>query len=178
VGELAFELHHPRSRGPELWEALMRAGASFDIRPHGLDALETLRLEKGHVYLGQDSLPDDTPAKLGLGHAVAMGKPWFVGKSALERLSALPATRRLAGLAFDRAPNDVAELRGAPLMTDGDVVGRVTSAERSPVLDRAIGLGWIREDAASRAPDLRVGPAVARVVPTPFYDPEGSRVRA
>jgi sarcosine oxidase subunit alpha len=178
VGELAFELHHPRSRGPALWESLMRAGASFDIRPHGLDALETLRLEKGHVYLGQDSLPDDTPAKLGLGHAVAMGKPWFVGKSALERLSALPATRRLAGLAFDRAPNDVAELRGAPLMTDGDVVGRVTSAERSPVLDRAIGLGWIREDAASRAPDLRAGPAVARVVPTPFYDPEGSRVRA
>jgi sarcosine oxidase subunit alpha len=55
VGELAFELHHPRSRGPELWGALMSEGRSFDILPHGLDALELLRLAKGHVYVGQDT---------------------------------------------------------------------------------------------------------------------------
>ncbi len=74
VGEVAFELHHPRSRGPELWEALVRQGDGLGIRPHGLDALELLRLEKGHVYVGQDTMPDDTPAKLGLAWAVAPGK--------------------------------------------------------------------------------------------------------
>jgi sarcosine oxidase subunit alpha len=136
-----------------------------------------LRLEKGHVYLGQDTLPDDTPAKLGLGWAVDMTKPWFVGKAALERLAELPPTRRLAGLKFEGAPADGAELRGAPLTVDGSVVGRVTSAARSPVLDRAIGLGWIRGGEDGFPTELGAGSAVARVVPTPFYDPEGARVR-
>jgi sarcosine oxidase subunit alpha len=143
VGELAFELHHPRSNGPRLWTSLQRAGRDEGVSPFGLEALELLRLEKGHVYLGQDTLPDDTPAKLGLARAVDMTKPWFVGKAALERLAELPPTRRLAGLVFEGA-TDGAGLRGAPLTVGAAVVGRVTSAERSPALDRAIGLGWIR----------------------------------
>ena len=52
VGELAFELHHPRSNGPELWASLQRAGRDLGVSPFGLEALELLRLEKGHVYLG------------------------------------------------------------------------------------------------------------------------------
>jgi len=181
VGELAFELHHPRSRGPELWDALVREGAAWELRPHGLDALELLRLEKGHVYLGQDTLPDDTPAKLGMAWAVAMDKEWFVGKRALERIAQLPLARRSVGLGFDGPPEDVAELRGAPLLVDGRVAGRVTSAEWSIVLDRAIGLGWIRASSEGEFPsafdvagDSRTR---ARVVPTPFYDPAGERLR-
>jgi sarcosine oxidase subunit alpha len=177
VGELAFELHHPRSRGPELWAALMREGQACDILPHGLDALELLRLEKGHLYLGQDTMPDDTPAKLGLSRAVDMGKEWFVGKPALERMASLPASRRLVGLGFDGGPEETAELRGMPITLDGAVVGRVTSAERSIALDRAIGLGWIRSTGDGLPTELRAGTAAARVAPTPFYDPEGVRVR-
>ena len=177
VGELAFELHHPRSRGPELWDALLRAGEAFQVSAFGLDALEVLRLEKGHVYLGQDTLPDDTPDKLGLGWAVDMTKPWFVGKPSLERLARLPRTRRLAGLEFDHAPADAAELRGVPLTVGDTIVGRVTSSASSPVLDRAIGLGWIRSGDEGFPTELRAGSTVGRVVPTPFYDPEGARVR-
>ena len=177
VGELAFELHHPRSRSPELWDALLRAGEAFDVSALGLDALEVLRLEKGHVYLGQDTLPDDTPDKLGLGWAVEMTKPWFVGKPSLERLARLPRTRRLAGLAFDHAPADAAELRGVPLTVGDSIVGRVTSSASSPVLDRAIGLGWIRSGDEGFPTELRAGSTVGRVVPIPFYDPEGARVR-
>ena len=177
VGELAFELHHPRARGPELWHALLREGTVDGISPFGLRTLEILRLEKGHVYLGQDAMPDDTPAKLGLGWAVDMTKPWFVGRTALERLSATPMTRRLVGFEFDGAPAEAAELRGAPLSVAGAIVGRVTSAERSPALDRAIGLGWVRTGGQGLPTELQAGPAVARVVSTPFYDPEGTRVR-
>jgi sarcosine oxidase subunit alpha len=180
VGELAFELHHPRSRGPELWGALVREGADWDLRPHGLDALELLRLEKGHIYLGQDTLPDDTPAKLRLSWAVAMDKEWFIGKRALERIAELPLARKSVGLEFDRPPENVAGLRGAPLLEDGRVVGRITSAERSIVLDRPIGLGWIRasEGRFPAAVDVAGDVGVrARVVPTPFYDPRGERVR-
>ena len=177
VGELAFELHHPRSRGPELWAALTHAGRTFDILPHGLDALELLRLEKGHLYLGQDTMPDDTPAKLGLSWAVDAGKGWFVGQPALDRVASLPASRRLFGLEFDGGPADVAELRGTPITVDGVVAGRVTSAERSIALDRAIGLGWIRATGEGFPTELRAGTAAARVVPMPLYDPEGVRVR-
>ena len=176
VGELAFELHHPRSNGPKLWTALQRAGRDVGVSPFGLQALEVLRLEKGHLYLGQDTLPDDTPAKLGLDRAVDMTKPWFVGKPALERLAELPPTRRLAGLTFEGA-FDATGLRGAPLTVGAAVVGRVTSAEHSPALDRAIGLGWIRRGPEGFPDELRAGEAVTRVVPTPFYDPEGTRVR-
>jgi glycine cleavage system aminomethyltransferase T len=105
-----------------------------------------------------------------------MTKPWFVGKGALERVAELPPTRRLAGLVFEGA-TDGAGLRGAPLTVGAAVVGRVTSAERSPVLDRAIGLGWIRRGGDGFPNELRAGGAVARVVPTPFYDREGARVR-
>jgi sarcosine oxidase subunit alpha len=178
VGELAFELHHPVRRGPELWRALDAQGRRWDQRPHGLDALELLRLEKGHVYLGQDTMPDDTPSKLGMPWAVDLSKPWFVGKRALERLADLPIGRRLVGFEFIGGPHDTASLRGEPLLVDGAVVGRITSAERSPALDRAIGLGWVRTIDGDVPDRLETAPgAEAVVVPTPFYDPEGGRMR-
>ena len=174
VGELSFELHHPRSRGPELWATIVERGAGFGLRPHGLDALEILRLEKGHLYVGQDTLPDDTPAKLGLGRAVAPGKR-SAATRALERLAALPLERKLVGLEFERGG---AELRGVPLQAGGRILGRVTSAARSPALERSIGLGWIRrEPGGGFSDELRANGITARVVPTPFLDPAGERLR-
>jgi sarcosine oxidase subunit alpha len=173
VGELGFELHHPRRRGPELWSALLEAGRDHAIRPHGLDALDVLRLEKGHIYLGQDTLPDDHPQKLGMEWAIDSGKERFVGKVALERMREFPLERKLVGLEFDRSPQ-----RGAPLSLDGLVLGRITSCATSDVLGKAIGLGWIRAVDAEFPSELRTGEATATVVPTPFYDPEGARLRA
>jgi sarcosine oxidase subunit alpha len=174
VGEVCFELHHPRSRGPELWAALLGEGAAFGLRPHGLDALEILRLEKGHLYVGQDTLPDDTPAKLGLDRAAAPADS-FAASRALERLAGLSIDRKLVGLEFDRGG---AELRGVPLRIGGRILGRVTSAARSPILERSIGLGWIRRDPDGGFPDtLHADRVTARVVPTPFLDPEGERLR-
>jgi sarcosine oxidase subunit alpha len=179
VGELAFELHHSRRRGPELWRALVAAGERWDLLPHGLDALELLRLEKGHIYLGQDTMPDDTPAKLRMPWAVDMAKPWFVGKQALERMAGLPLGRRQVGLAFEGVPGETSDLRGEPLLVADEVVGRVTSAERSPAVGRDIGLGWVRADGDGAFPERLTTASGARVavVPTPFYDPEGVRVR-
>ncbi|MEX0833992.1 MAG: glycine cleavage T C-terminal barrel domain-containing protein, partial [Actinomycetota bacterium] len=173
VGELAFELHHPRSRGVELWDALLDAGDEFGIRPHGLDALEVLRLEKGHPYIGQDTLPDDTPSKLGMEWALSMDKP-FVGRMALQRIGARPIERRLVGLRFEgeRIPP-----RGAPLWAGGLVAGRLTSSERSPVLGSGIGLGWVKRIEDEFPSSLLADGVSARVAATPFYDPEGSRLR-
>jgi glycine cleavage system aminomethyltransferase T len=172
VGELSFELHHPRGRSVELWDAVLAAGARWDIRPHGLDALDVLRLEKGHVYLAQDTMPDDHPAKLGLDWAIARDKADFVGKRALERIAAVPLERKLVGLRFDGSPQ-----RGHPLTVGGEIVGRVTSCADSEAAG-AVGLGWIRAVAGTFPTTLRAGALTAGVVPTPFYDPEGARLRA
>ena len=173
VGEVAFELHHPRSDAVALWDALLEAGADLGARPHGLDALDVLRLEKGHVYLGQDTLPDDHPAKLGLGWTVAMDKPAFIGKVALERMGSSPMERKLVGLDFAAEPQ-----RGAPLYVGDRVVGRVTSCARSEALGRWIGLAWLRAVEGVFPTRLRAGEVDAAVVDTPFYDPEGARLRA
>jgi len=173
VGELSFELHHPRARSIELWDALLEAGRPWDIRPHGLDALDVLRLEKGHVYLAQDTMPDDHPRKLGLERVVSMATDDFVGKRALERMDRLPLERKLVGLRFEGAP-----LRGAPLTQGGHVVGRITSCAVSEAVGGPIGLGWIRSVGDVFPETLRSGDATATVVPTPFYDAEGARLRA
>ena len=82
------------------------------------------------------------------------------------------------GLEFTGGPHDTASLRGEPLLVDEVVVGRVTSAERSPTLGRAIGLGWVRTHDAALPDRLETAPgAAAEVVSTPFYDPHGGRVR-
>lgn len=175
VGELSFELHHPRSQGVHLWNTLMATGADLGLRPHGLDALEVLRLEKGHVYIGQDTLPDDHPAKLGLDWAVAMDKPSFIGRVALERMAAIPLERKLVGLEFD---GDASVLRGVPLHAGDRVVGRVTSCAYSGALHRTIGLGWLRVVDGAFPLVLGAGETMATVVPTPFYDPQGTRPRA
>ena len=173
VGEVGFELHHNRSRGPDLFDALLEAGRVEGAQPFGLGALDVLRLEKGHLYLGQDTLPDDHPAKLGLEWAVAMDKPEFVGKPALERMGALPLERTLVGLRIDGEPR-----RGVPLSARGHVVGRVTSCARSEAARGTIALGWVRAVDGSFPTELVAGDAGATVVPTPFYDPEGERLRA
>ena len=151
VGELAFELHHQRGESEHLWDALVVAGQPWELRPHGLDALDVLRLEKGHVYLGQDTLPDDHPAKLGLGWAVAGGSG-FAGEAALLRMDALPLERRLVGLRFDGRP-----LRGSPLETDGRVVGRVTSCADSAAAGGPIGLGGSEPSTAGSRPPWAAG---------------------
>jgi sarcosine oxidase, subunit alpha len=173
VGELSYELHHPRGRSAELWEALVSSGARWDLRPHGLDALDVLRLEKGHVYLAQDTMPDDDPRKLGLGWAIGRHKGEFVGRRALERMASLQLERKLVGLRFDGVPQ-----RGHPLTVDGAIVGRVTSCAVSEAAGMPIGLGWIRASDGAFPGELRAGELTATVVPTPFYDPEGSRLRA
>ncbi len=172
VGELSYELHHPRGRSGDLWTALLEAGRTWDIRPHGLDALDVLRLEKGHFFLAQDTMPDDHPAKLGLDWAVTMRKPAFVGKMALERMAGLPLARKLVGLRFDGTPQ-----RGAPLTVDGAIVGRVTSCARSAAVGHPIGLGWIRTVDGEFPAALRAGGPTASVVATPFYDPSGVKPR-
>jgi sarcosine oxidase subunit alpha len=172
TGEAAFELHHSVDRSVELWHNLMWLGADLGIRPHGLQALFGLRLEKGHVIVGMDTELDTTPRRIGMDWAVRMEKPAFIGRAALERTAKLDDHRRWMGFTMDgQAPTE-----GSPILADGEIVGNVTGSWTSPLLGKALVLGW------QRKPPFRdrveIDGREATVAPTPFYDPEGHRARA
>jgi glycine cleavage system aminomethyltransferase T len=174
TGETAFELHHPIDGSVELWRALMRRGAEVGIRPHGLQALFGLRLEKGHVIVGMDTELDTTPRRLGMDWAVRMEKPAFIGRAALERTAKLEDERRWFGFAMDgEAPPEGSPIRS---ISDSEIVGNVTGSWTSPLLGKALILGWQRR--LPHAERVEIDGREAVVTPTPFYDPEGARARA
>ena len=87
-------------------------------------------------------------------------------------MALLPLERKLVGLRFDGPPQ-----RGAPLAVEGAIVGRVTSCAASDAVGAGIGLGWVRSIDGVFPESLSAGELTASVVPTPFYDPEGVRLR-
>jgi glycine cleavage system aminomethyltransferase T len=174
TGEAAFELHHPVDGSVALWRALMESGRDLGIRPHGLQALFGLRLEKGHVIVGMDTELDTTPRRLGMDWAVRMEKPAFIGRAALERTATLDDERRWVGFAMDgEAPPEGSPIRS---ISDSEIVGNVTGSWMSPLLGKALILGWQRHGRFDDRVEIDGREAV--VTPTPFYDPEGVRARA
>ncbi|MEX2183121.1 MAG: 2Fe-2S iron-sulfur cluster-binding protein [Chloroflexota bacterium] len=174
TGEASWELHHPVDRSIGLWQALMDAGRDLGIRPHGLQALFGLRLEKGHVIVGMDTELDTTPHRIGMDWAVRMEKPFFLGRAALERVGKLPDERRWVGFRMDGP----APVEGSPILhpENGDVIGNVTGSWYSPLMQRALMLGWQRRPPHPERVVIDGREAV--VTPTPFHDPEGHRARA
>jgi sarcosine oxidase subunit alpha len=175
VGELSFELHHASSESSVLWDALLTVGADLGILPHGTEALRTLRLEKGHLLIGQDTDLDASPDKLGMLGLVRLDKPDFVGREALRSILGRAPRRQLCAFEFegDRAPAE-----GAPLVVDGAYAGHLTSSRFSPVLAKGVTLGWV-ENRDGGIPRLVHADGLDGVrVDRAFYDPEGARVRA
>jgi sarcosine oxidase subunit alpha len=182
TGELGFELHHAASRSVELWDALVEAGRDLSLVPHGLEALKLLRLEKGHIIVSQDTDFDTSPAKVGLNWAVRMDKPFFVGRTSLERLASIPLIKRLVPIRFDgvSAPDE-----GAQLMLNGERIGYLTSSRYSHVLGYGVALGWVNLDAAGSLPatveavsDNGRRRGTGTIAHGAFYDREGARLRA
>lgn len=174
TGEISYELHHQSSQSEGLWRALMESGADLDVWPHGLEILEELRLEKGHILVGVDSLSDSTPRRLNHGWAVRMDKGDFLGRRAVARTSRMDPDRLLVGLEMDGAPPP----QGAILRVQGDYAGFVTSSSWSRVLGRSVMLAWLHARDGGFAGDILIEGRPARRVAAPFYDPEGRRARA
>jgi sarcosine oxidase subunit alpha len=175
VGELSYELHHASGQSTVLWDKLLEAGASEGISPHGLDALRLLRLEKGHVIIGQDTDVDSGPRNLGLDFAVKLDKASFVGRSGVLRNLEAPLRQRLVLLRFD----DGVPLEGAALFQNDQPVGQITSARLSPALGVGVALGWLRGTNGSFPDVVRCSDGeIGRVVSRAFYDPDGIRLRA
>ena len=179
VGELGYEIHAPASQGEAMWDALMDAGRPHGIRSFGVEAQRLLRLEKGHIIIGQDTDGETTPYEADMTWAVSRKKPFFVGERALQIQMRRPLARKLVGFTI-RDP-DVPVPEECHLVIRGSsIVGRVTSAARSPMLGRTIGLAYVAPDQSEPGQmiDIRVhrGRMIeGEVVSLPHFDPENKR---
>jgi sarcosine oxidase subunit alpha len=183
VGELGYEIHVPADRAAYLWDALMEAGKDHDIRPFGVEAQRLLRLEKGHIIIGQDTDGLTQPDEAGLEWAVKMDKTFFVGKRSVEIVRKRGARQKLVGFELDPAGAATAPRECHLVIRNGTIAGRVTSVNFSDTLGKHVGLAFVAPDMTAEGTPFFIradgGTMVqARVVPTPFYDPAGARQKA
>ena len=178
VGELGYEVHAPAAAGEALWDALIEAGAGAGLRPFGVEAQRLLRLEKGHILIGQDTDGLTNPVEAAMAWAISRKKPFFVGGRSIE-IQARRIERTLVGFTLpDPAAPTPKECH--LVIRDGAIAGRVTSCARSPTLERVVGLAYVAPDQAEPGTEFTIkvesGALVrARVEKPPFYDPEGAR---
>ncbi len=179
VGETGWELHFPAEFGEHMWQAIMEAGGEFGISPFGLEAQRILRLEKGHVIVGQDTDAISTPMDVGSDWAVRFDKDDFIGRGGLEAASKRGLKQRLVGFIM---PTSSVPEDGTPVFSGGRPVGRVTSARLSPTMGRGFGLAYVPPALAHEGDTLEVlvgeNPVPALVTMRPIYDPEGLRLRS
>jgi len=186
-GELSFEINTPAGFAEELLDRVVDKGANWGITPYGLETLDVLRIEKGHLSVGTEIDGRRVPGDLGMGRMVSTKKD-FVGRALLSR-PALRAEGReqLVGLVPEDGNSAIpyaAHLSTAEMDEQGraPICGHLTAAVRSPTLGHWVALAFLEGGAARRSEVLWAHSPVAgqsvrvRVTPSCAYDPEGERL--
>jgi aminomethyltransferase len=181
-GELGFELYCSVQDAPELWRAVMHAGEPHGIRPIGLSAIETLRIESGLLFPDIDYFPHQTdPFEVRLDNVIKLDKPSeFVGREALRSIARQGTPRLLTTLRLD---GDEVPEYGAAVTSDGHEVGIVRSPCQSPTFDmQLIAMASVDRDLVNEGQRLEVavgdGTASATVAAFPLYDTGKRRPRS
>lgn len=172
TGAGGFEIYFQREHSVKLWDAIFEAGAPWEIRPIGLAARDTLRLEMGFCLYGNDIDDTTSPLEAGLGWITKLRAENndFPGKQILLRQKEEGLQRKLVGFLMEE--------RGIPRHgysisdANGHPIGYVTSGTQSPSLNRAIGLGYVSMPFSAENSeifiDIRQKPVKAKVVKIPF----------
>ena len=180
VGELGYEIHVPADSAAQVWSAIIEAGAGRGIRPFGVEAQRLLRLEKGHIIIGQDTDGLSTPLESAMDWALKMDKPFFIGQRSLRIVQGRPLRQKLVGFRFSAGDDGDAPKECHLIIRNGEIAGRVTSVAWSPALDVHVGLAVIAPDLAENGTRFviradRGRMLEAEVCAFPFYDSEGAR---
>lgn len=170
TGAGGFELYFDEQHSEEIWNAIFKAGEPFGIKPIGLAARDTLRLEMGFCLYGNDINDTTSPLEAGLGWITKFTKD-FVNADAIALQKKNGVEKKLIGF-------ELVE-RGIPrhdyLITDaeGNEIGVVTSGTQSPSLQKAIGMGYVKAEFAQQGNEIyisiRNNPVKAKIVKMPFY---------
>lgn len=173
TGEDGVEIFCPPGEAARIWRSLMAAGESAGLRPAGLGARNTLRLECRMALYGNDIDDTTNPLEAGLGWVVRFDKADFIGRTALLAVKEAGLARKLVG--FEMTDKAIARDHWWVINDADEQVGMVTSGSPSPTLGKNLGLAYVPAGSAAvgsalrlRDPERgRIGNAV--VVKTPFY---------
>jgi len=170
TGEDGFKIFAAPAMAEKVWDAILTAGKHADVRPAGLGARDTLRLEACMRLCGSDMDENVSVLEAGLGWIVGWKKDAFLGAERLRAQKAGALERKLA--AFEMRDRAIAR-HGHPVLRDGAPCGVVTSGTQTPFLKKAIGFAMVPVDVAVPGTpltiDIRGRLVNAEVVPEPFY---------
>jgi aminomethyltransferase len=173
TGELGFEIYFKgdEKTAGEIWDKLFEAGEEFNIKPIGLAARDSLRLEMGFCLYGNDIDKTTNPLEAGLGWITKLKKEIFIGKDALLKIKEAGLKRKLVPISTSEK---VFPRHGYELSVNGKKIGTVTSGTVSPILDKAISLGYVDIDYAHEGTTVnfmvRGKEIPANVVTLPFIN--------
>jgi aminomethyltransferase len=170
TGELGFELYVASGEAARVWNAVLEAGAEFGIKPAGLGARNTLRLEAAMALYGHEITASITPLEAGLGRIVKFEKGHFLGRKALLEQQERGVQRLLTG--FEMTGRGIGR-DGYEIMIDGAPAGWVTSGGPSPTLSKNIGMCYVPVAHAQPGRSIQImirnQPVEAVTRPMPFY---------
>ena len=179
TGDLGYEIYVAVRHQVALYEALSEAGRDLGLRPFGMRAMLSLRLEKSFGSWMREFKPDYTPAETGLDRFVSFKKNDFIGRDAALAEKENPPTRRLCTFVVDAADADV--WADEPIWKDGDLVGFVTSGGYAHYVEKSVALGFVPpgmiEDGAAFEIEILGDMRAARLITEPLFDPQGERMR-
>jgi aminomethyltransferase len=169
TGAGGFEIYFDNAHADEIWDKVFAAGEKFGIKPIGLGARDTLRLEMGFCLYGNDIDDTTSPLEAGLGWITKFNKE-FTNSDNLQKQKAEGVTKKLVGIEMiDRGiPRHDYEITDA----DGNTIGKVTSGTQSPSLQKPIGMGYVKTEFAKEGTEIfikiRDNQIKATVVKPPF----------
>jgi aminomethyltransferase len=169
TGEEGFEIYTESRRIGEIWDKLLAIGTGLGLKPVGLGARDTLRLEAGMMLYGNDMDETITPLEVVYGWVTNLEKD-FVGSATLRRLKEQGLARKLVG--FEMTDRGIAR-HGYKVFKDANEVGVVTSGTYTPTLQKDVGLAFVPVAVSRPGTDIfiqiRDHHAAARIVELPFY---------
>jgi len=169
TGEDGFEVYTEAARIGEIWDLLMSLGDPHGLKPAGLGARDTLRLEAGMMLFGNEMCPAVTPFEVVYGWITDLDKE-FIGRDALRKQKESGVRRKLVG--FEMVDRGIAR-HGYPVLAGEEKIGEVTSGTFAPTLGKAVGLAFVpvrfKEPGTELEIEIRGQRAKAKVVPLPFY---------
>jgi dimethylglycine dehydrogenase len=180
VGELGWELHHPLTYQNVIFDAIMEAGKEFDIKPFGIRAMDSLRIEKSYKYWRGDIFTEYSAWESGLDRFVHLNKGEFVGREALVRQQQQGVPRKFVTIEVDAKESD--PWGNEPLFTGRKMVGRTTSGAYGYSVGKSLAVGYVKSDVAQPGTELKIEmlgkKRGARIVADSPWDPENARLRA
>ncbi|MFN0255792.1 glycine cleavage system aminomethyltransferase GcvT [Pedobacter ureilyticus] len=169
TGAGGFEVYFENQYADQIWDAIFNAGAEFGIKPIGLGARDTLRLEMGFCLYGNDIDDTTSPIEAGLGWVTKFTKE-FTNSAALLAQKEAGVTRKLVG--FEMIDRGIPRHDYVVVDADGNQIGKVTSGTQSPSLQKAIGIAYVAKEFAKEGTeifiDIRNNKVKAKVVKFPF----------